>query len=236
MQRPRGRKIEGFRDRRRAPPVQPLRGRQNQSRMGRSENLSTCAVQRWPCRRNRHIAPRRSPVDQSGSLLASRICWRVGQRKNQDDVFSKNRLSRHSEDDRTRWRGTRSTLSAIVGRLVARVPCGAASQLLCGRVGFGDEARQLNQQAARHSDRIVLLREGVDELVEELLSTRGDGGDHLVGRVSRSRRQTRANPTVRSTFRSLWRATTTGHVRKAASDADYTPPSNCWEERDFIRR
>jgi hypothetical protein len=60
----------------------------------------------------------------------------------------------------------------------------ASRELLRGPAGFSDEARQLNQQAAGYADRIVLLHKSVNELVEELLSTRGSDGDHLVGQVS----------------------------------------------------
>jgi hypothetical protein len=37
------------------------------------------------------------------------------------------------------------------------VRCGGVIQLLRGLVGFGNEAGQLNQQAAGNSERIVLL-------------------------------------------------------------------------------
>lgn len=79
----------------------------------------------------------------------------------------------------------RWTLNAIFGRLISRVRRGVASQLLRGPAGFSDEARQLNQQAAGYADRIVLLHESINELVEKLLSTRGGDGDHLVSQVSR---------------------------------------------------
>ena len=49
--------------------------------------------------------------------------------------------------------------------VVSRLPCRAVSQLLPGPGAFANKTRQLNQQAAANSERVVLLREGVDELV-----------------------------------------------------------------------
>ena len=67
---------------------------------------------------------------------------------------------------------------------IGEVLLGVARRLLRDRARFGDEARQLNQQAAGYADRIVLPHQSVNELVEELLSTCCSEGDHLVGQVS----------------------------------------------------
>ena len=60
----------------------------------------------------------------------------------------------------------------------------ALRKLLRVPAGFSDEARQLNQQAAGYSERIVLPLEGVHEFVKEFLGTRTGGSDHLIGQVS----------------------------------------------------
>jgi len=49
--------------------------------------------------------------------------------------------------------------------VVSRLPCRAVSQLLPGPGAFANKTRQLNQQTAANSEWVVLLREGVDELV-----------------------------------------------------------------------
>jgi hypothetical protein len=63
--------------------------------------------------------------------------------------------------------------NAMVGRQVRRVQCRPASQILRGPAGVGEEPRQLNQQTARNSERIFLLCEAVDELLQEFFSARG---------------------------------------------------------------